>query len=53
MPGTRGGQHTEKEKRQAQHIEQSEKDRGHSEKDAERIAYATVNKEKSEKKKGH
>lgn len=37
--------YTEKQKRQAKHIEDSEKDRGHSEEDAERIAWATVNKQ--------
>jgi hypothetical protein len=50
MPG-RGGRFTEKEDRQAEHIKDSEKKEGRSEKDAERIAYATVNKQKSEKKK--
>ena len=42
---------TNKEDRQAEHIAESEKARGHSEKDAERIGYATVNKQKDEKKK--
>ena len=37
--------YTEKQKRQAQHIEESEKARGHSEDEAERIAWATVNKQ--------
>ena len=37
--------YTEKQKRQAQHIEESEKERGHSEDEAERIAWATVNKQ--------
>jgi len=41
----------EKEDRQADHIKDSEKKQGRSEKDAERIAYATVNKQKQEKKK--
>jgi len=45
------GRFTEKEDRQAEHIKESEKDEGRSEKDAKRIAYATVNKQKSEKKK--
>ena len=49
MPG-RGGRFTEKEDRQAEHIKESEKKRGHSSEDAERIAYATVNKQKQEKK---
>ncbi len=43
MPGQH---HTTKEKREAEHIKDSEEKRGHSEKDAERIAYATVNKQK-------
>ncbi|EXB72645.1 hypothetical protein [Acinetobacter sp. 230853] len=37
--------YTEKQKRQAQHIEEREKERGHSEDEAERIAWATVNKQ--------
>lgn len=37
--------YTDKQKRQAEHIEQSEKARGASSKDAERIAWATVNKQ--------
>jgi hypothetical protein len=37
--------YTDKQKRQAAHIEQSEKKQGRSEKDAERIAWATVNKQ--------
>lgn len=37
--------YTSKQKRQAAHIEQSEKERGRSETDAERIAWATVNKQ--------
>jgi hypothetical protein len=49
MPG-RGGRFTQKEDRQAEHIKESEMKRGHSEEDAERIGYATVNKEKSEHK---
>jgi hypothetical protein len=50
MPG-RGGRFTEKEDRQAEHIKESEKKQGRSKEDAERIAYATVNKHKSEDKK--
>jgi len=46
-----GGRFTKKEDRQAEHIKESEMKRGKSEEDAERIAYATVNKQKSEKKK--
>jgi hypothetical protein len=49
MPG-RGGRFTEEEDRQAEHIKESEKQRGRSEEDAERIGYATVNKQKQEKK---
>ncbi|AXK72448.1 hypothetical protein DWG18_09295 [Lysobacter sp. TY2-98] len=37
--------YTDKQKRQAAHIESSEKKEGRSEKDAERIAWATVNKQ--------
>lgn len=37
--------YTDKQKRKAEHIEASEEKRGHSEKDAERIAWATVNKQ--------
>lgn len=37
--------YTSKQKRQARHIEQSEKRRGRSSKTAARIAYATVNKQ--------
>ena len=43
---TRGDKsaYTDKQKRQAEHIEKSERKEGRSEKDAERIAWATVNK---------
>jgi len=37
--------YTSKQKRQAEHIEKSETARGASHKDAERIAWATVNKQ--------
>jgi plasmid stabilization system protein ParE len=37
--------YTDKQKRQAEHIEQSEKKEGRSKEDAERIAWATVNKQ--------
>jgi hypothetical protein len=37
--------YTDKQKRQASHIEESEKKEGKSEKSAERIAWATVNKQ--------
>ena len=50
MPGT-GGRFTQKEDREAEHIKESEEKAGRSEKDAERIGYATVNKQKSQKKK--
>jgi hypothetical protein len=53
MPGKKSsGRFTSKEERQAEHIKESEKKEGKSDKDAERIGYATVNKQKSEKKKG-
>lgn len=37
--------YTDKQKRQAAHIEQSEREAGRSSEDAERIAWATVNKQ--------
>jgi hypothetical protein len=37
--------YTDKQKRQASHIEKSEEKKGHSKESAERIAYATVNKQ--------
>ena len=37
--------YTDKQKREAQHIEEGELKRGHSQKEAERIAWATVNKQ--------
>ena len=37
--------YTAKQKRQAKHIEESERDSGRSKKDAQRIAWATVNKQ--------
>lgn len=44
---TRGDKsaYTDKQKRQAQHIEHSEKKAGRSEESAERIAWSTVNKQ--------
>lgn len=45
MPRGDKSAYTEKQKRQAQHIEESEKERGHSEEEAERIAWSTVNKQ--------
>ncbi|WP_296282745.1 hypothetical protein [Pseudoxanthomonas sp.] len=37
--------YTEKQKRQAEHIEESEREQGRSKEEAERIAWATVNKQ--------
>jgi hypothetical protein len=37
--------YTDKQKRQAEHIEESEKKEGRSKEDAARIAWATVNKQ--------
>lgn len=37
--------YTDKQKREAGHIEKSEEKRGHSKPEAERIAWATVNKQ--------
>lgn len=37
--------YTDKQKRQAAHIEESERERGASKRTAERIAWATVNKQ--------
>lgn len=37
--------YTAKQKRQAKHIEDSEREQGRSKQDAERIAWATVNKQ--------
>ena len=45
MPRGEKSAYTDKQKRQAQHIEESEKERGHSEEEAERIAWSTVNKQ--------
>jgi hypothetical protein len=45
--------YTDKQKRQAAHVEESEEKKGRSKKSAERIAYATVNKQdKGGKKSG-
>lgn len=44
MPQGDKGSYTAKQKRQAQHIEESERKSGRSRKSAERIAWATVNK---------
>ncbi len=45
MPRGSKSSYTAKQKRQAAHIEESEKKRGFSKKAAERIGWATVNKE--------
>lgn len=45
MPRGSKDAYTDKQKRQAAHIEQSERDAGRSKEDAERIAWATVNKQ--------
>ena len=44
---TRGDKsaYTGKQKRKAEHIEDSEREKGRSKEDAERIAWATVNKQ--------
>jgi len=53
MPRGDKSSYTDKQKRQASHIEASEKKEGRSEKDAERIAWATVNKQDGGGKKAH
>lgn len=45
MPRGDKSAYTDKQKRQAKHIEQSELERGLSKTSAERIAWATVNKQ--------
>jgi hypothetical protein len=45
MPRGDKSSYTDKQKRQAQHIESSEQSRGQSKEASERIAYATVNKQ--------
>ncbi|MET4617594.1 plasmid stabilization system protein ParE [Stenotrophomonas sp. 2619] len=45
MPRGDKSAYTDKQKRQAAHIEESEKDQGRSDAAAERIAWATVNKQ--------
>ncbi|UMM09763.1 hypothetical protein MKW11_06865 [Gluconobacter frateurii] len=45
MPRGDKSAYTDKQKRQAQHIEESYEERGVREKEAERRAWATVNKE--------
>lgn len=44
MPRGDKSAYSDKQKRQAEHIEDSERERGASEGTAERIAWATVNK---------
>lgn len=44
MPAGDKSRYTRKQKRQAEHIEESYESRGYSEKEAERRAWATVNK---------
>ena len=46
----KNSRYTKKEDRMAEHIKESEEERGKSEEDAERIGYATVNKHKQEEK---
>jgi plasmid stabilization system protein ParE len=45
MPRGDKDKYTDKQKRQAEHIEESYEDRGLSEEEAERRAWATVNKQ--------
>ena len=45
MPRGDKSAYTEKQKRQAEHIEESEREQGQSKEEAERIAWATVNKQ--------
>ena len=53
MPRGDKSKYTEKQKRKAEHIEESYEERGLSEKEAERRAWATVNKQdKGGKKSG-
>jgi hypothetical protein len=50
MPDKQNDRFSDKEDRQAEHIKESEKERGKSDEEAERIGYATVNKQKRKKK---
>jgi plasmid stabilization system protein ParE len=52
MPRGDKGKYTEKQKRKAEHIEEGYEKRGTSKKEAERRAWATVNKESGGGKKG-
>lgn len=45
MPRGDKSSYSDKQKRQAEHIEESERKQGRSEEAAERIAWATVNKQ--------
>jgi len=45
MPRGKTSKYTDKQERKAEHIEKSYKERGVSEKEAERRAWATVNKQ--------
>jgi hypothetical protein len=45
MPRGDKSAYTDKQKRQAEHIEQSEREQGRSQEEAERIAWATINKQ--------
>lgn len=45
MPRGDKSSYTDKQKRQAEHIEKSERKRGHSKERSEEIAWATVNKQ--------
>lgn len=51
MPDNKKRRFTKKEDRQAEHIKESEKKQGRSDEEAERIGYATVNKQKQDKDK--
>jgi hypothetical protein len=58
MPRGDKSSYTDKQKRQSEHIEKSEREEGRPKEDAERIAWATVNKQdgggnKSHAKKSH
>ena len=53
MPRGDKSSYTDKQKRQAEHIEKSEESEGRPRKDAERIAWATVNKQDGGGKKSH
>ena len=52
MPRGEKSAYTDKQKRKAEHIEESYESRGLSEKEAERRAWATVNKQDGGGKKG-